>query len=117
MNQPGDPDFGTIHPALLLMGAVFGGGMGFACGRIPMAYASERKGDGLGLAGMVCCVLSGMLGGCLLALPMAMIFTVIILALGYAPGDHRRDRRDIYVPWKPPELATGSLLPGPFSEI
>jgi hypothetical protein len=92
--------------------------MGFACGKIPMAYATERKREGLGLAGMVSCVLSGMLGGCLLAMPVAMIFTLIIVVMGHAPGDpRRRDRRDIYVPWKPPEMATAAALPGPFSEI
>ena len=39
----------------------------------PMAYATERRRDGLGLAAMVCCVMSGFLLGCLLAMPVAMI--------------------------------------------
>ena len=57
---------------MLVFGLV-GAGMGLACGRIPMAYATERRRDGLGLAAMVTCVLFGFLGGCLLALPVAMV--------------------------------------------
>ena len=116
MNQADDPDFGAINPVFLLVGAIAGGGMGFACGKIPMAYATERRRDGLGLAGMVTCVMFGMLGGCVLALPVAMVFTGIILAVGHAP-DVRRDRRDIYVPWNPPPVTAGRGLPGPYSQI
>lgn len=118
MNDPVDavPDFGDISPIFLLVGAVVGAGMGLACGKIPMAYASERRRDGLGLAAMVSCVLFGMLGGCLLALPVAMVWTLIIVCAGQAP-DGRSDRRYVYKPWVPPPVATGSALPGPFSLI
>jgi hypothetical protein len=116
MDEPIDPGIGDISPVFLLVGAVVGTAMGFACGKIPMAYATERRRDGLGLAAMVSCVLSGFLLGCLLAMPVAMIWTLIIICVGPA-ADGRPDRRQVYKTWVPPVSATGAALPGPYSRI
>lgn len=116
MKDQADAAIADVNPVFLIVGALVGSGMGLACGRIPMAYATERRRDGLGLAAMIFCVLFGMLGGCVLAMPVAMVFTVIILALG--PADTRRpEKRKLYVPWKPPPNATAPALGGPYSEI
>lgn len=116
MNPPVDPGIGDISPVFMLVGAVVGSAMGFACGKIPMAYATERKRDGLGLAAMITCVMCGLVLGCLLALPAAMIWTLIIVSLGQAP-DGRPDRRQVYKPWVPPAVTSGPALPGPYTEL
>jgi hypothetical protein len=116
MDPEFDPGFPDISPAVMLVFGLFGAAMGFACGKIPMAYANERRRDGLGLASMVTCVLCGFLGGCLLALPMAMVWTLIIICVGPAP-DGRPTRREYYKPWEPPVMGSGPALPGPYTEI
>lgn len=118
MNQPAPPDIGDISPAIILIAGLIGGGMGFLCGKIPMAYASERRRDGLGLAAMITCVFCGFLGGCVFGLPAAMVWTIIIVCAGHAPDDRvGSGRRDVYKPWVPPAAAAGPALPGPYSQI
>lgn len=116
MDPEFDPGFADISPVFMIVGALVGSAMGLACGKIPMAYATERRRDGLGLAAMVSCVLSGFLLGCLLALPVAMIWTLIIICVGPAP-DGRPSRREYYKPWEPPVIGSGAALPGPYTEI
>ncbi len=97
-----DPNV-AMSPAFLLVAAVIGGGMGYLCGKMPLNAGTKRGQDGLGLAGMVFCVLCGMLGGCLLALPVALLWTGLISLVGPAAdgpaerrggrGGNRRDGR------------------------
>jgi hypothetical protein len=68
---------------MLIGGAI----AGMLCGLIPLITGSKRGHQGLGLAGMMCCVLAGLLLGVIGALPTALIFLVIILSM--SPGDVR----------------------------
>ncbi len=76
-----------MHGGQLVIAAIVGGLMGFACGLIPFRAASERKQHALAIASMITCVLVGLLGGCILALPTAFVFKWIAMAAGEALSD------------------------------
>jgi hypothetical protein len=73
----------------MLIGAVAGSGMGFACGMIPLNAAKEVHREGAGLASLVACVIVGAALGCLGALPLALFLASIIRGMGEAV-DHTR---------------------------
>jgi hypothetical protein len=63
--------------------------VGTACGSLPFFLAKSRNRLPLGTAALVSCIVSGAILGLLLALPVAIIFTIIILVMGSqreAPG-------------------------------
>ena len=63
------------------VGALFGSvTAGLLCGLIPLGFASRRGRPLLGLAGMIACIVSGYLGGLLLAGAVALISTGILAA-------------------------------------
>lgn len=63
-----------------LIGAIIGGLIaGALCGSIPLALGLKREKKGLATAGMICCVVGGGVLGLLLAGPLALIFSIIIL--------------------------------------
>ena len=53
--------------------------MGGICGLLPFFIGKNYNQDKLGLAGLFACIGTGFLGGILLALPCAIIFTIIII--------------------------------------
>jgi len=66
-----------------MVGALVGGLFaGLVCGALPLYVAEKRGRKGLGAFALVICVLSGMFLGCLLALPIALMFTFFFLAIG-----------------------------------
>lgn len=62
----------------MIIGAVV---IGALCGLIPFFLGRRRGRAGLGLAGLISCIVGGFLLGIILALPLALIFAVIIAAL------------------------------------
>ncbi len=90
-----------INPIAMLLGACIGSAMGYYCGKIPYNAAMKRRREGLATAGMVVSVLFGLVGGCLLALPFALVFTglIVLIGEGAAPAwddpDYRGDRRPV----------------------
>lgn len=92
----------------MLIGAVAGSGMGFACGMIPMNAAKEVRREGAGLASLIACVIVGAGCGCLGALPLALFLASLIRGMGEgvdhtkSPWARRRgagvDRHGLRVP-------------------
>lgn len=67
-----------IDPAFLV-GAMIGGlVMGVICGLWPLNAGTAKGRTTLGMVGFGVCALSGVALGCLLALPMAILFRMII---------------------------------------
>jgi hypothetical protein len=63
------------------MGLLFGAlGMGSLCGLLPLIFGMRKGQQSLGLAGFVVCVFCGLVLGVLLALPAAIVFTLIIFS-------------------------------------
>jgi hypothetical protein len=60
--------------AAIAIGAV----VGVVCGLAPLIYGLNKNEKGLGWGGFGVCVASGMLLGALLALPMAILFSILI---------------------------------------
>ena len=62
--------------------AVFFGALstGVLCGIIPFKLGKKHNQEGWGLAGLITSIISGLMLGILLAIPMAGIFSSIILA-------------------------------------
>lgn len=75
-----------LNPIVLMIAVCVGGGMGFFCGQIPYGAATTRRRHGMALTAMIVSVLCGLLGGCLFALPVALVFTGIIVVMGEAPS-------------------------------
>ena len=68
--------------ARIIYVSFFGGVAGFGCGLLPY-YLGKRFGRvRLGAAGFYTCLVSGAVLGLILALPMMIIFTIAMLALG-----------------------------------
>lgn len=66
-----------------LIGALIGGTIaGAVCGLLPLLLARGRGQLPLGTAGMVSCMISGAILGLILAIPVAVIFTVVVLSRG-----------------------------------
>jgi hypothetical protein len=55
---------------------------GLVFGLWPLNAGAQRGRPGLGIVGLVACVVSGFVFGCLLALPVAVFFRLLIGALG-----------------------------------
>ena len=73
--------------ATFLVVAIIAGGIaGTVCGLLPFFLARSRGRNGLGVGALVACILSGFVLGLIAAVPMAVIFTVIIVAMGHAEG-------------------------------
>jgi hypothetical protein len=70
----------------LIVAIIFGGIAGAVCGLLPFFLGRSRGRRGLGIGGLVACILSGFVLGLLAAVPMAILFTIIIVAMGHAPG-------------------------------
>jgi hypothetical protein len=64
--------------------------VGYACGRWPYNAAQKRGQDTLGLVALITCTALGLVGGCLLSLPVAWVFYLAVVGSGTAPA---RDRR------------------------
>ncbi len=69
----------------MMIGAVIGGTL---CGLIPYFFGKKRGQPTLGIVGLVCCIVAGLIAGILLALPTAGVFALIIAVRpsGQAPG-------------------------------
>ena len=62
-------------------GIIFGAiSVGVLCGMIPFKLGQKHKQRGWGLAGLLTSIISGLILGMILAIPMAGIFSSIILA-------------------------------------
>ncbi len=59
----------------MLVGAIL---IGIVCGLIPLITGIVRKHFVLGIVGLLSCTIGGFILGIILALPIAVIFTVII---------------------------------------
>ena len=66
----------TAHLIGILLGALF---VGALCGLLPLFVGLKRQKTGLAVAGLISCVIGGFILGIILALPVAIVFTVIIL--------------------------------------
>ena len=69
-----------IEAVAALIGALFAGAL---CGLWPLAAGARKGRPGLGVTGFVACVGSGFFLGCLLALPTAILFSVLIALLDH----------------------------------
>jgi hypothetical protein len=78
-----------MEPQYLIVGAVAGAGMGYACGLIPKSAGQVVGREGAGNAALVACVVAGAVLGCLGALPLALILSAVIKGMG-EPVDHRQ---------------------------
>lgn len=74
-----DAAAGLVHLGGLLFGALMGGCI---TGLLPAILGALWGRKGLAIAGFLCCVFGSLLLGILLAIPVAIIFAVIILILG-----------------------------------
>ncbi len=90
----------------MIIGAVLAG---IVCGLIPLIFGLVRGEKGLAWGGFGACIVAGFLLGILLALPMAIVFTVLIWKNS---KDHQRQASAHQaVPAGPESMqATGSNL-------
>ncbi len=66
----------------LWIGVLFGGFfVGAICGILPLVFALKKERRGLAIASWVSCVVAGLVLGIILALPVAIIFTIVIVCL------------------------------------
>ena len=64
------------------IGVLFGGFVaGAICGILPLVFALKKRRRGLAIASWISCVIAGLILGVILALPVAIIFTIIIVCL------------------------------------
>ena len=59
----------------MVIGAVVAGTL---CGLVPYFFGKKRGQPTLGIVGLVCCIVGGLIAGLLLALPVAGVFALII---------------------------------------
>lgn len=85
-----------IQSIAILIGAVFAGAV---CGLWPLSAGAKKGRPGVGMTGFLVCVGSGFILGCLLALPMAIFFRLLIGVLE-RPSPHDSDRVE-YEPLNP----------------
>ena len=78
-----------MDPQLLVIGAVAGAGIGFACGMIPLNAGKAVRREGAGMASLIACVIVGAALGCLGALPLALFLSSLIKGMGEGV-DHDR---------------------------
>ena len=73
-----------------LIGAIIGAlVVGTLCGLLPFFLARSRGRQGLGIAALVTCIIGGFFAGLIAAVPLMIIFTVIVMAMGHAPGSQQ----------------------------
>jgi predicted PurR-regulated permease PerM len=53
--------------------------VGILCGIVPYRLGKKKGLEGWGLAGIISCTLGGLLAGMIVAIPLAAIFSAIIL--------------------------------------
>ena len=71
----------TPHTTGYWIGVLFGAAMmGGLCGLMPLLTGMNRSNITLGGIGFVCTLIAGLILGVILALPVAVVFTIIILA-------------------------------------
>jgi membrane protein implicated in regulation of membrane protease activity len=90
----------------LIIGAIL---VGIVCGLIPLVFGLVRGETALAWCGFAACILGGFLLGIILALPIAIVFTVLI----WKNSKDRQTRTDAHaaVPAGPESMrATGSRL-------
>ena len=64
-----------------LAGLIVGGLIaGSLCGLIPYFFGRKRGQPTLSVAGLLCCIVAGLISGIILALPVAGVFALIIAA-------------------------------------
>jgi hypothetical protein len=66
-----------LLPGKMAIRIFFGGAAGFLCGLIPY-FTGRHKNPKLAKTAMTCSIISGMAFGVLLALPVAIVFTIVI---------------------------------------
>ena len=65
-----------------MIGVIFGALMvGGLCGLLPFFVGLNRNNMVLGSAGLISCIVGGLILGMILAVPLAVIFTIIIVAV------------------------------------
>ena len=73
----------TPQQSGFIVGALIGGLIaGLVCGALPLYVAEKRGRKGLGAFALIICVFAGLFLGCLLALPVALLFMFFFLAIG-----------------------------------
>jgi hypothetical protein len=73
---------------------ICGGAAGLFCGLVAYAVCASKKRQGLGAAAVIACLISGMILGLLLAVPVAIVFIVIALAMGEPESEKDRFRSE-----------------------
>ena len=73
--------------------AVAGGIVGVVCGLIPFITGLVRGDTTLAIGGLVACILGGVVLGLLLAVPLAILFTVLIVRRTKKGGELGADRQ------------------------
>ncbi len=64
------------------IGVLVGGFVvGTLCSVLPLVLAIKKKRPGLAVLSCICCIVSGLILGLILAVPVAVIFTVVIILL------------------------------------
>lgn len=68
-NKMNDYQFGVIIGSLVV---------GLICGAIPLVIGINKKKLGLGIGGLIACVVSGLIFGLILAIPICILFVWLI---------------------------------------
>src|SRR5262245_42614258 len=71
-----------VQNMAILMGALFAGAL---CGLWPLSAGMNKGRTGVGIVGFFACLASGFILGCLLALPTALFFRLLIGLLERPP--------------------------------
>ena len=69
-------DYATGYWIGVLIGAI---GVGLVCGLVPLAAGAFTRQMRLGTIGFAACVVGSLILGAILAVPLALIFTVVIV--------------------------------------
>ena len=86
MNLP--PDVAQ-HPVAYFVAVAFGAiVVGLVCGLIPLAAGALTKQKRLAILGFTACFVGGLLGGVLLAVPLALGFTITIIVKWKNMAEH-----------------------------
>jgi hypothetical protein len=89
-----------------------GAAIGVVCGLVPLIFGLTRDEKGLAWGGFGACIAAGAMLGLLLAIPMAIVFTILI-----RNNSKRRDAQTTAhgaVPAGPESMqATGQQIPAP----
>ena len=73
------------------IGALVGGlVVGVLCGLAPLLIGRKRNRQALGKVGLIACIVSGLILGLILAIPVSIIFTMVIFFSKPPATDDRR---------------------------